>query len=135
MNAKIISIKTKTTQIDESDILMHGMSDEEVLEEADDIIAEKLEELNRHSRFCYTSTEIAKPYGMSGADLLSFLTDQKVVRKLKSTYQIARKYKNEDLVAYRFKMFYNQRGRRRVKAKLVWTAIGREFIKKLIRKY
>ena len=45
-------------------------SDDEILEKADNIIAEELEELNRDSKYCYTSTEIAKMYNgkMQGND-------------------------------------------------------------------
>ena len=45
--------------------------DEEVLDEADDILGEELEELNRESRYCYTPTEIGKAFGLDGRDLNS----------------------------------------------------------------
>ena len=59
-----------------------GFSEEEIVNKAEEIIAEELEEKNRKSRFCYTPTEIAKLYNMSGSDLNSFLKDQGIIRKL-----------------------------------------------------
>ena len=58
---------------------LRGLDDEDVLERADDIIAEELEELNQQCKYCYTSTEIAKPYGLNANDLLSFLSDKGIV--------------------------------------------------------
>ena len=43
--------------------------DEEVLDEADDILGEELEKLNRESRFCYTPTEIGKVFGSAGREV------------------------------------------------------------------
>ena len=54
--------------------------DEEVLDEADLIIGEELEELNRASAHCYTPTEIGKVYGIEGRDLNSFLADKGIIR-------------------------------------------------------
>ena len=109
-------------------------SDDEILEKADNIIAEELEELNRDSKYCYTSTEIAKMYNgrMQGNDLISFLVDRKIVRKINGFYELTRKYSNKGYDAYRYSVRYNCHGLRRLKKTLVWTEAGREFLKKLI---
>jgi phage antirepressor YoqD-like protein len=109
-------------------------SDDEILEKADNIIAEELEELNRDSKYCYTSTEIAKMYNgrMQGNDLISFLVDRKIVRKINGFYELTRKYSNKGYDAYRYSIRYNCHGLRRLKKTLVWTEAGREFLKKLI---
>ncbi len=49
------------------------INDEEVLDEADEILGEELARLNRQSRYCYKPCEIAKVFGMSGADLKSLV--------------------------------------------------------------
>ena len=54
--------------------------DEEVLNEADDILGDELAKLNRYSRYCYTPTEIGKSFGIEGRDLNSFLADRGVIR-------------------------------------------------------
>ena len=40
--------------------------DEEVLNEADDILGDELAKLNRYSRYCFTPTEIGKSFGIEG---------------------------------------------------------------------
>lgn len=130
----ILSIKTQTTQRTESGIRYLKARDEEVLEEANDIIGELLEKLNRRSRYCYTSTEVAKPYDMSGSDLLSFLRDQNVVVKIKGTNRLTKKYRNEGLAEYRYKPCHNQKGELKFKANIVWTTLGKDFIRKMIGK-
>ena len=73
--------------------------DEEVLDEADDILGEELEKLNRESRFCYTPTEIGKAFGLDGRDLNSFLSDQKIIRWARGQWQLTQKYLHRELTA------------------------------------
>ena len=82
-------MKQTTIRIQEIRLLAN---DEEVLDEANDILAEKLEELNRRSRYCYTANEIGKEFGLDGADLKSFLADKKVIRKVRGKWQLMRKW-------------------------------------------
>ena len=49
--------------------------EEEVLNEADNILGEELDRLNSRSDACFTPTEIARPLGMEGRDLNAFLAD------------------------------------------------------------
>ena len=109
-----------------------NINEEEVLREADEIIAGELDELNRRSRYCYSSTEIGRAYGMSGSDLNSFLMDRKIIYKTAGCYHIASKYRDLQLTAYRYTMRYNHHGRRMLKASLVWTEQGRQFLRELI---
>ena len=109
-----------------------GIINNDVVKEADRLIADELEELNKHSKYCYTATEVAKPYGMKGNDLLSFLKDRKVVIKRGGDHRLTRRYQNQDLEAYRYSIVYNQQGKMRVKPSLVWTEKGREFLKEII---
>ena len=57
---------------------VRNQTEKQVLDEAKEIMAEELQELNERSRFCYTPTEIAKLYNMNACDLNSFLKDQGV---------------------------------------------------------
>jgi len=107
-------------------------NDEDVLERADDIIADELEELNKHCKYCYTSTEIAKPFGLNANDLLSFLTDKGIVHKMNGHYELTHKYRNEGLAHYRYSVGYNNRGKRKMRSTLVWTDAGRQFINEMI---
>ena len=108
------------------------IDEEELLREADEIIAGELDELNRKSRFCYTPTEIAKEYGMNGADLNSFLKDRGIIQKTNGCFHLTRKFRNQGLADYRHTVGYDRNGQRKMKAKLVWTEQGRIFLKEII---
>ena len=114
-------------------ISISKMVDCDVVREADQMIAEELKELNRHSKYCYTATEIAKTYGMKGNDLISFLLDCRIIKKVNGDYIPTSKYQNQGLTSYRYSMKYNQQGHRKIKMSLVWTEKGREFLKELIK--
>ena len=87
--------------------------DEEVLDEADDILGEELEKLNRESRFCYTPTEIGKVFGQ---------------------WQLTQKYLHRELTANRYSYVHGRDGRRKLVSRLVWTEKGREFIMDMIKR-
>ena len=106
--------------------------DEEVLDEADDILGEELEELNRESRFCYTPTEIGKVFGMDGRDLNSFLSDQKIIRWARGQWQLTQKYLHRELTANRYSYVHGRDGRRKLVSRLVWTEKGRKFVTDLV---
>ena len=108
--------------------------DEEVLEEADDILGEELEKLNRESRFCYTPTEIGKAFGLDGRDLNSFLSDQKIIRWARGQWQLTQKYLHRELTANRYSYVHGRDGRRKLVSRLVWTEKGREFIMDMIKR-
>ena len=108
--------------------------DEEVLDEADDILGEELEKLNRESRFCYTPTEIGKAFGLDGRDLNSFLADQKIIRWARGQWQLTQKYLHHELTANRYSYVHGRDGRRKLVSRLVWTEKGREFIMDMIKR-
>ena len=108
------------------------VNDEEVLDEADVILGDKLEELNRHSKYCYTASEIAKIFRMEAPDLNSFLKDQGIICKVHGQWQLTRKYMHMDLTAKRYKFEHSHDGHRRLKSSLVWTETGRQFLLDLI---
>jgi len=108
--------------------------DEEVLDEADDILGEELEKLNRESRFCYTPTEIGKVFGLDGRDLNSFLSDQKIIRWARGQWQLTQKYLHRELTANRYSYVHGRDGRRKLVSRLVWTEKGRKFIMDMIKR-
>lgn len=108
------------------------INDEEVLDEADEILGEELARLNRYSRFCYKPSEIAKTFGMSGADLNSFLADSHIIYKSCGEWKLARKYQHMDLTDYFFKYTHDRFGRRKLVKSLVWTEEGRQFLLDMI---
>ena len=95
--------------------------DEEVLDEADDILGDELAELNRYSRYCYTPTEIGRAFGLDGRDLNSFLADKKIIRWARGQWRLTQKYMHQDLAADRYRYIHGADGRRKLVSSLVWT--------------
>ena len=108
-------------------------SDEEVLDEADDILGEELAKLNRNSRFCYTPTEIGKPFGLDGRDLNSFLADRNIIRWARGQWRLTQKYLHRELTEDRYRYVHGKDGRRKLESSLVWTEKGRQFVLDMIR--
>ena len=110
-----------------------GVSDEEVLDEADDILGEELAELNSRSDNCYTPTEIGKPFGLEGRDLNSFLADQGIIRWGHGQWELTKQYLHRGLTENRHVYIHGRNGRRKLVSRLVWTQRGREFVMGLIK--
>ena len=110
-----------------------NINEEEVLREADEIIAGELDELNRKSRYCFTPTEIGRQYGVKGNDLNSFLKDRGIIFKKQGCYHLTKKFQNQGLTAYRYTIHYDRHGRRKMESRLVWTEEGRQFILNILR--
>ena len=107
--------------------------DEEVLDEADDILGDELAELNRYSRYCYTPTEIGRAFGLDGRDLNSFLADKKIIRWARGQWRLTQKYQHLDLTEDRYRYIHGHDGRRKLVSSLVWTEKGRQFILDLVK--
>ena len=109
-----------------------GVSDEEILDEADDIIGDELDELNRASDGCYSPTEIGKPFGLEGRDLNSFLCDKGVIRWSKGQWRLTPKFMHQGLTEDRSFIYHGRNGHRKTQSRLVWTEKGRDFVLGLI---
>ena len=110
-----------------------GCSDEEVLDEADDILGDELDKLNSRSDACYTPTELGKPFGLEGRDLNSFLADQGIISWGHGQWQLTRQFANKGLTENRHVYIHGRDGRRRLVSRLVWTERGRDFVMNLIK--
>ena len=106
--------------------------DEEVLNEADQIIGDELDELNAASDHCYTPSDIGRPFGLEGRDLNSFLADKGIIRWVKGQWRPTRQYLHQGLTEDRSFIYHGRDGRRKLLSRLVWTAKGRDFIMNLI---
>lgn len=114
-------------------MLLLGCSDEEILEEADDIIGEELQELNKYTANCYSPTDIGKVYGIEGRDLNSFLCDIGIIRWTHGQWMLTPKYRNQGLTETKSFIYHGNNGRRKTQSRLVWTEKGREFVIGLIK--
>ena len=107
--------------------------DEEVLNEADEIIGNELDELNRFSDHCYTPTDIGKPFGLEGRDLNSFLADRGIIHWGRGQWQLTKNYQHQGLTENRCFYYHGRNGRRKMESRLVWTEKGRQFVLDLIK--
>lgn len=110
-----------------------SINEKEVLSKADEIIADRLEELNRKSRYCFTPTEIGRQFGIKGNDLNSFLKDRGIIFRKQGSFHLTKKYQNQGLTAYRYGLGIGGDGYPKLKTKLVWTEAGRQFINEILR--
>ena len=124
--------KARYSQIERPQRLL-GCSDEEVLDEADDIIGEQLDELNRYSNDCYTPSDIGSVFGMDGRDLNSFLCDRGVIRWGHGQWELTRRFLNKGLAESRSFIYHGRNGHRKTLSRLVWTQKGRDFIMDMIK--
>ena len=109
-----------------------GVSDEEILDEADDIIGDELDELNRDSDDCYTPTDIGAPFGLEGRDLNSFLCDKGIIHWSKGQWRLTPKFMHQGLTEDRSFIYHGRNGHRKTQSRLVWTEKGRDFVLGLI---
>ena len=107
--------------------------DEEILNEADAIIGDELDKLNRNSDYCYSPTDIGKPFGLEGRDLNSFLADQGIIQWANGQWNLTDKYKGLGLTENRSFCYHGRDGRRKYQSRLVWTEEGRQFIFDILR--
>ncbi len=124
--------KQRWAQKDAGQLLL-GVTPEEVLDEADDILGEELDKLNRDSDDCFTPTEIGKPWGLEGRDLNSFLADRGIIRWGHGQWELTKQYLHKGLTENRSVYLHSRSGRRKLVSRLVWTRKGREFILDMIR--
>ena len=107
---------------------------EDVLNEADAILGEELDELNRRSDCCFTPTEIGRLFGIEGRDLNSFLADHNVIRWDGGQWRLTPRYENQGLAENRCFYYHGRNGRRKMESRLVWTEKGRKFVIGIIKK-
>ena len=125
--------RERMAQMISKEIKLIAASDEEVLNEADEIIGEELDDLNKFSDNCYTPTEVGKPFGLEGSDLNSFLADRGVIRWGHGQWQLTPNYLHRGLAENRSFIYHGRNGQRKTQSRLVWTEKGREFINSLIK--
>ena len=110
------------------------LNSKEVLEAADEIIAEQLEVLNRKSKYCHRTKEIARAFNMRADDLNSFLKDRKVIYKKNGVWTIANELRDAGYTDYFYTFKRYQNGRSGLVPELVWTTEGRWFVMEVIYK-
>ena len=87
--------------------------------------------MNRTVKHGNRISELARRQVMSGADLLSFMVDQKIMRKINGHYELTRHYRNKGLEDYHYKPVRKSNGKTVFAKTVVWTEEGKRFIQGL----
>ena len=124
--------KLRCQMVHQKNQLLLESCDEKILDEADNIIGEELQQLNKHCAHCYTPSEIAKVYGLESRDLNSFLRDMGIIRWTNGQWMPTAKYRNQGLTETKSFIYYDYKGNRKMKTRLMWTKKGKEFIDSII---
>ena len=108
------------------------VSDEDVMQEAERIVAHTLVSCNQHADGCITASDIAKTMGMDVKDLNSFLTDKGIQAWKRGQFRLTPNYEGRGLAQDRLFIYYSKDGKQKERTYLVWTTKGAEMIDKMI---
>lgn len=106
---------------------------EEIVNRAYNILEKTISHENLPADGCFTTTEIAKEYGMDVKDLSNFLVDKGIVKRSYGHYYMMPKYASQGYDAVRIYHSFSLNGRAKAKPYLVWTPKGKELIDQMVR--
>ena len=110
------------------------VSDEDVMQEAERIVAHTLVSCNQHADGCITASDIAKTMGMDVKDLNSFLTDKGIQAWKRGQFRLTPNYEGRGLAQDRLFIYYSKDGKQKERTYLVWTQKGADFINEEIKR-
>ena len=108
------------------------MTDGEVVEAANRIIARTIARANLPADDCLTATEVARLLEMGVSVLNHFLVDKGVQYWNGSRYKLTAKYADCGYAEERLFHYYALNGEKKQRPYLVWTPAGADFIKSMI---
>lgn len=108
------------------------MTEDQVVEKAFGILQKTIRHENLPADGCFTTTEIAKEYGMDVKDFYSWLVDAGIVKYVAGRYVMTPAYESLGFDAERIHHCFSLNGRPKVKPYLVWTPRGRNFINTML---
>ena len=110
------------------------VSDEDVMQEAERIVAHTLVSCNQHADGCITASDIAKTMGMDVKDLNSYLTDKGIQAWKRGQFRLTPNYEGRGLAQNRLFIYYSKDGKQKERTYLVWTQKGADFINEEIKR-
>ena len=109
------------------------LTKDQVVEKAFGILQKTISRENLPADGCFTTTEIAKEYGLDVKELSSFLVDKGIVKRSYGHYYMMPKYESQGYDAVRIYHSFSLNGRAKAKPYLVWTPKGKELIDQMVR--
>ncbi len=104
------------------------LSDEELLERANEMIGRTLQELNAQSADCLTATQVARMWGMDVLSFNNLLANIGIQHRKGGRWQLAEELEGKGLAAVRYYFSYSLKGKARMRRYLVWTLEGIHFL-------
>ena len=109
-----------------------ALTAEQVVDQAFNIMQRTISRENLPADGCFSTTELAKEYGMDVKDFYRLLTDKGIVQRISGRYVMTPKYAQQGYDAERIHHSFSLDGRSKVKPYLVWTPMGKDFIKSIL---
>ena len=109
-----------------------ALTAEQVVDQAFNIMQRTISRENLPADGCFSTTELAKEYGMDVKDFYRLLTDKGIVQRVSGRYVMTPKYAQQGYDAERIHHSFSLDGRSKVKPYLVWTPMGKDFIKSIL---
>ena len=106
-------------------------SPDEIINEAEKIVAHRLDDVNAEAQDCVTTTQIAQMYNMETSDMISFLRDCEIL-KPRGHQRLMPEYEDRGLAEFRHCMYYSLKGELKESVYMVWTPKGRDLIQRIL---
>ena len=104
------------------------LSEEEIIECADEIVGRTLGLLNAEAEDTLTATQVAKTFNMTVFDFNSVLSDMGIQYRQGGHWNIADHLKDRDLVRLRTYVSYSLKGEKKVRTYMTWTMNGLRYL-------
>ena len=104
------------------------LSNEEILQRAEQIVGKTLRLLNAPNENCMTATAVAKTWGMDVHSFNNLLRNMGIVYKKGGRMHLTEELQGLGLTEDRHFLFYSLRGKQRSRSYLVWTEPGVQYL-------
>jgi len=104
------------------------LSEEEIIECADEIVGRTLGLLNAEAEDTLTATQVAKTFNMTVFDFNSVLRDMGIQFRQGGRWNISADLADRDLVRFRTHVSYSLKGEKKVKTYMTWTLDGLRYL-------
>ena len=110
------------------------LTDEEIVERANEIVGRTLELMNSVNEDCLTATQVAQSWGMDVLSFNNLLAGMGIQHRKGGRWQLAEELQGRGLAEERCFFCFSLKGKPRMKRYLVWTPAGVDFLNLAVRK-
>ena len=106
----------------------HPLSNEEILQLAEQIVGRTLRMLNAPNDNCLTATEVAKSWGMDVQSFNQLLSKMGIQYRRSGQWHLAKELDGIGLTQTRHFLYYSLHGQQKARTYLVWTPEGVRYL-------